>query len=325
MTIPNGTRPGPAWLFCPADRPERFAKAAAAADVVILDLEDGVAPRDKASARRALLDTPLDPARTVVRINPAVDPEQQRDLEALSGTEYTTVMLPKSEHTWHITALAPLHIVALVETPRGVMAAGDLAAAGNTAGMMWGAEDLIASLGGGSSRTADGTYRDVARHTRSTVLLAAASFDRFVLDAVHLDIADLDGLGREAADAAAIGFTATACIHPTQVPSDPQRLPAGRPGHSLGEQRSRCRTDRTGGVRVRRPDGRRPAAQTRRGDQPTLHPRVSPWRRRRYRDVVRRSGTETASGVISSGSTSPPASQEYPGTSHAIRSCGPSR
>jgi len=218
MTIPNGTRPGPAWLFCPADRPERFAKAAAAADVVILDLEDGVAPRDKASARRALLDTPLDPARTVVRINPAVDPEQQRDLEALSGTEYTTVMLPKSEHTWHITALAPLHIVALVETPRGVMAAGDLAAAGNTAGMMWGAEDLIASLGGGSSRTADGTYRDVARHTRSTVLLAAASFDRFVLDAVHLDIADLDGLGREAADAAAIGFTATACIHPTQVP-----------------------------------------------------------------------------------------------------------
>ena len=47
MTIPIGPRPGPAWLFCPADRPERFAKAAAAADVVILDLEDGVAPRDK--------------------------------------------------------------------------------------------------------------------------------------------------------------------------------------------------------------------------------------------------------------------------------------
>ncbi len=45
--------PGPAWLFCPADRPERYAKAAAAADVVILDLEDGVAPADKEAARVA--------------------------------------------------------------------------------------------------------------------------------------------------------------------------------------------------------------------------------------------------------------------------------
>ncbi|WP_238406309.1 aldolase/citrate lyase family protein, partial [Rhodococcus sp. YH1] len=43
---------GPAWLFCPADRPERFGKAAATADVVILDLEDGVAPGDKDYARR---------------------------------------------------------------------------------------------------------------------------------------------------------------------------------------------------------------------------------------------------------------------------------
>ena len=62
---------GPGWLFCPADRPERFEKAAAAADVVILDLEDGVAAKDREAARAALIDTPLDPDRTVVRINPA--------------------------------------------------------------------------------------------------------------------------------------------------------------------------------------------------------------------------------------------------------------
>ena len=43
---------GPAWLFCPADRPERFGKAAATADVVILDLEDGVAPGDCESGRQ---------------------------------------------------------------------------------------------------------------------------------------------------------------------------------------------------------------------------------------------------------------------------------
>ena len=62
---------GPALLFCPADRPERFAKAAERADAVILDLEDAVAHEAKAAARRALVDTPLEPARVIVRVNPA--------------------------------------------------------------------------------------------------------------------------------------------------------------------------------------------------------------------------------------------------------------
>ena len=79
----NWTSPGCAWLFCPADRPERFAKAAAAADVVILDLEDGVAPADNDAARNALVDTPLDPECTVVRINTAGTAEQAADLRAL--------------------------------------------------------------------------------------------------------------------------------------------------------------------------------------------------------------------------------------------------
>src|SRR6185312_3081652 len=87
---------GPGWLFCPADRPERFAKAAAAADVVILDLEDGVAEADKAPARKALRETQLDPGRTVVRINAADSDEHAHDLDALAKTEYTTVMLSKT-------------------------------------------------------------------------------------------------------------------------------------------------------------------------------------------------------------------------------------
>jgi citrate lyase subunit beta/citryl-CoA lyase len=82
---------------------------------------------------------------------------------------------------------------------------------------MWGAEDLVASLGGTSSRSPDGRYRDVAAHARSAVLLAAGAHGRAAIDAVHLDIGDLDGLTAEAVDAAACGFTATACIHPTQV------------------------------------------------------------------------------------------------------------
>jgi citrate lyase subunit beta / citryl-CoA lyase len=209
---------GPGWLFCPADRPERFAKAAAAADVVILDLEDGVAVPDKAAARKALQETPLDPERTVVRINPAGTDEQARDLEALAGTAYPTVMLSKTESAAQVSALAPRDVVALVETPRGAVFAIEIAAAEGTVAMMWGAEDLVATLGGSSSRRADGSYRDVARHVRSTILLAASAFDRIALDAVHLDIRDIDGLQTEANDAVAVGFDATVCIHPTQIP-----------------------------------------------------------------------------------------------------------
>ncbi|OBJ61352.1 CoA ester lyase [Mycobacterium sp. 1423905.2] len=208
---------GPGWLFCPADRPERFAKAAAAADVVILDLEDGVAQAEKSAARQALQDTPLDPGRTVVRINASGTAEQALDLAALTQTAYTTVMLAKTESAEQVVALAPLDVVALVETPRGALFATEIAAAANTVAMMWGAEDLVATLGGSSSRRADGSYRDVARHVRSTVLLAAAAFERLALDAVHLDIRDTEGLQEEANDAAAVGFDVTVCIHPSQV------------------------------------------------------------------------------------------------------------
>ncbi|OMB99168.1 HpcH/HpaI aldolase/citrate lyase family protein [Mycobacterium colombiense] len=208
---------GPGWLFCPADRPERFAKAAAAADVVILDLEDGVAEADKPAARKALQETPLDPERTVVRINAADTAEYPLDLEALAGTAYTTVMLSKTESAAQVTALAPRDVIALLETPRGAVFATEIAAARGTVALMWGAEDLVATLGGSSSRKADGSYRDVAHHVRSTALLTASTFGRVALDAVHLDIRDLDGLRDEAEDAVALGFAGTVCIHPSQI------------------------------------------------------------------------------------------------------------
>jgi citrate lyase subunit beta / citryl-CoA lyase len=213
----NVREAGPAWLFCPADRPERFEKAAAAADVVILDLEDGVAESDRPAAREALRSTPLDPARTVVRVNAAGTEDHARDLEALAATSYATVMLSKTEAAAQVDALAPFQVIALLETPRGAVFAAEIAAANGTVALMWGAEDLVATLGGSSSRHPDGTYRDVARHVRSTALLAASAFDRIALDAVHLDIRDLDGLRAEADDGVAVGFHGTVCIHPSQV------------------------------------------------------------------------------------------------------------
>ncbi|MBF6259335.1 HpcH/HpaI aldolase/citrate lyase family protein [Nocardia farcinica] len=210
--------PGPAWLFCPADRPERYAKAAAAADVVILDLEDGVAPADKAAARTALVSTPLDPERTVVRVNAVGTDEHALDLLALADTRYRRVMLPKTESAEQLSGLADYEVIALIESPLGALAVGRAVLARNAIGVMWGAEDLVAGLGGTGSRHADGSYRDVARHVRSTSLLAAKAYGKLALDSVYLDIADLDGLRAEVEDAVAVGFDVKVAIHPSQVP-----------------------------------------------------------------------------------------------------------
>jgi citrate lyase subunit beta / citryl-CoA lyase len=209
---------GPGWLFCPADRPERFEKASAAADVVILDLEDGVAAKDRELARAALIDSPLDPSRTVVRINPATTADHELDLLALARTAYTTVMLAKAESAEQVAALAPLDVVVLIETPLAALAVAELVRVDNAFAVMWGAEDLFAVLGGTSNRTADGSYRDVAKHVRSQTLLAAKAYGRMALDSVYLDIKDLDGLRAEVDDAVAVGFDAKVAIHPTQVP-----------------------------------------------------------------------------------------------------------
>lgn len=208
---------GAGWLFCPAHRADRIAKAAAAADVVILDLEDGVPEDQRAQARTHLLAHPLDPDRTVVRIRGADSPEHELDLRAVAATAYSRVMLAKAESAASARALAPLRVVALCETPRGVLHAPEIASAANVDALMWGAEDLVAAIGGTSTRGPDGAYRDLATYARSSVLVAAAAAGKAAIDAVYLDFKDLDGLAAESADGAASGFAAKACIHPTQV------------------------------------------------------------------------------------------------------------
>lgn len=210
--------PGPAWLFCPADRPERYEKAAARADVVILDLEDAVGAADKADARESVIAAQLDPTRTIVRINAHGTDDQAADLAALQQTGYTTVMLPKCESVEQVSALAPMNVVALIESPLGAMTVFDALAADNALGAMWGAEDLVAGMGGNSSRATDGQYRAVAQHVRSQTLLAAKARGLFALDSVYLDIPDLDGVRAEADDAVAVGFDGKVAIHPSHVP-----------------------------------------------------------------------------------------------------------
>lgn len=226
---------GPSLLFCPADRPERYAKAAERADAVILDLEDAVAPDQRAEAREHVAayfsesgaaggaddDAAALRRRTVVRINPAETVDCDADLRMLARTGVHWVMLAKAESADQITAVAnalpEVGVLALCETPAGVTAAVDLAAHPATAGLMWGAEDLLAALGGTSSRTPGGGYRDVARLARAQVLMAAGTHGKAGIDSIYADFTDLDGLEAEALDAVASGWAAKACIHPSQV------------------------------------------------------------------------------------------------------------
>lgn len=211
-------RYGPALLFCPADRPERYDKALHRADAVIIDLEDAVLPEAKVAARQALRESSLDPDRVIIRVNPAGTDDFRADLAVIARTPYRTVMVAKAESAMSLSDVPRSYeLIALLETAKGVQAAPEIAALDNVSALMWGAEDLVASIGGTSSRFATGQYRAVARHARSRVLLAAAAEGKATIDAVYMNIPDLEGLAAEAEDAAASGFRATACIHPSQV------------------------------------------------------------------------------------------------------------
>src|SRR5580693_8857045 len=110
--IDNTSTPTRSWLFTPATRPDRFAKASAAgADIAILDLEDAVAPGDKAQARTTaleyLMDEPADGVRHALRINGLDTRVGISDLDALLGSTATPdfLVLPKTETAGHLQIL----------------------------------------------------------------------------------------------------------------------------------------------------------------------------------------------------------------------------
>ncbi|SDJ97643.1 citrate lyase subunit beta / citryl-CoA lyase [Pseudomonas delhiensis] len=218
-------RLGEAILFCPADRPDRYEKALARADRVILDLEDAVSPAAKARARRCVIDAlPRLGDRVMVRINASASASawHDEDLKALRELREQKqvapwLMLPKAESPAQLEHLGDFSLVALCETARGVTNAGALAASANCVALFWGGEDLVADLGGCRSRDPSGRYYPLIEQARGSVLLAAASHGKAAIDAVHIDIADVEGLARESREAADLGFRAKACIHPSHV------------------------------------------------------------------------------------------------------------
>lgn len=210
---------GHVLLFCPADRPDRYRKALEAADAVIIDLEDAVSPDGKDRARDTLSDAlswlPLD--RTVVRINSPRTETGATDLEMLLHSAARFVMVPKVESAEEIEMAAPLAVIALCETARGIQRVPLLANADGCVAVMWGGEDLTADIGGLRSRGSDGAYLPHVQYARSRTLVAAAAAGIAAWDGVYLDIADLAGLASETLDAVRMGFDAKVVIHPSHA------------------------------------------------------------------------------------------------------------
>ncbi|MGB3798037.1 MAG: aldolase/citrate lyase family protein, partial [Alteraurantiacibacter sp.] len=160
-------------LFVPADRPERFAKAAASGtDAIIIDLEDSVVPANKAKGRDAVAKFLQSHSRSagdvtvIVRVNPLDGDETVRDLAAVLPHPPAGIMLPKAEGAKSISALVDLMDGAQVpvfpigtETPAAIFELGSYREVTTPLmGLTWGAEDLPAAIGAATSREADGSY-----------------------------------------------------------------------------------------------------------------------------------------------------------------------
>ena len=215
------------WLFVPADSEKKIAKALdSEADALIFDLEDSVAPAQKAAARDILKHLPERSGgpQWWVRINPIGSEHHKDDLELIGIADVHGIVLPKAEsgadviQLAHRTGTIPIHAI-VTETAAslfGLLSYRDPASP--LAAMSWGAEDLSAALGATSKYGPDGEMSFTYRLARSLCLAGAVAAGVQPVDGVFADFRDDKGLRVEAEAARHEGFTGKLAIHPAQVP-----------------------------------------------------------------------------------------------------------
>lgn len=227
-------------LFVPGDSEKKLEKGfLSGADIVIVDLEDSVAPQNKVLARKIAADFIGGQNRVAgpvvyVRVNDLATGLTDDDLTAVMAARPDGVMLPKSNggaDVQHLSAKLRVHeaehglldggtkiIPIITETPAGVLAAASYSDIGTRlAGLTWGAEDLSAAIGALTARDDHGRYTDVFRLARAMTILAAANAETAAIDTVFPNFRDLDAFRAECLDAERDGFTAKMAIHPAQV------------------------------------------------------------------------------------------------------------
>ncbi|MDP4507900.1 HpcH/HpaI aldolase/citrate lyase family protein [Nonomuraea turcica] len=203
------------WLYVPGDRPERFAKAVASdADVVIIDLEDAVAPARKDEARAnaaAYLRAGTAGVPVHVRINDLATERGQADLAAV-GELAAAVRVPKVESAAVLDMVAGARAYALLESAAGIVAARDIAAHPRVAGVALGEQDLAAEL--------SITDESAMNHLRLQVVLAAAAAGLPPVPmSVYPHVNDEAGLAASCRAGRALGLFGRTAIHPRQIPA----------------------------------------------------------------------------------------------------------
>lgn len=226
-------------LFVPGDSARKFAKASVVgADVLILDLEDSVAPSQKDAARAMVADllddaTPHDWA-FFVRVNPFDTGLTLADLAAVVKPGLDGILVPKSNGAGDIDRIghyldaleqrAGMTVgtvriaVVATETPAAMFALGSYAPAHpRLVGLTWGAEDLGAAIGATGNKLPDGAWTFPYQVARAQCLFAAADAGVAPLDTLFADFRDAEGLERSCREARRDGFTGRIAIHPDQV------------------------------------------------------------------------------------------------------------
>lgn len=231
------------FLFVPGDSDRKFAKASSAEgedcpDAIICDLEDAVAPAQKAQARERVAGWmgargKVGPA-LFVRVNPLDTGLARDDLAAIVQPALDGIVLPKAAGAQDVTAvsrliapleeergLAPGHIKVMVvatETPAAMFNLGSYGAADERLlALTWGAEDLGAALGVTANRDAEGKWTFPFEVARAQCLFAAANAQAAAIDTLYADFRDSEGLEEDCRRARRDGFIGRLAIHPAQV------------------------------------------------------------------------------------------------------------
>ena len=205
------------YLFVPADRPERYAKAlASGADAVIVDLEDAVAPPAKEGARAALAGWLAHggsqcAAHTIVRINAADTPWFADDLALVRSARIAAVMLPKAERRDVLESIPHERLLPLIETAAGVDALRELARTPRVHRLVFGSIDLQADLG------IAGDDQELLLFRSQLVLQSRLAGIAPPVDGVCTAIDDVPALEAQTLRARRLGFGAKLCIHPRQI------------------------------------------------------------------------------------------------------------
>ena len=222
MTAASARRTLPStYLFVPGNRPDRFDKALASrAGAVIVDLEDAVAPADKAAARASFVawyraSAPA-PERVLLRINDESTPWFDDDIATISEARIAAVVLPKVESAAQVERVGSVlgtggFVIALVETARGIVNVEELAGAKHLQRIAFGTLDYALDL------DITGDERGLLYPACRIALASRAAGLATPVAGVTPEIGDATKLLADLAFARACGFGAKLCIHPKQV------------------------------------------------------------------------------------------------------------